>query len=114
MSPIERISSFRELLDTTTMIIQQPVDSISAWELEVMKKASSLNVIFFVVFCLGTVIHCGLSILSNLEDLTRVRWADLIDDFSRLLFSFIQFFFIFKHSNVSIFPKDFYWNIADL
>lgn len=59
--------------------------------------------LFDLVFCLGTVIHCGLSILSNLENLSCVRWTDLMDDFSRLLFSFIQFFFIFKHSNVNIF-----------
>jgi len=56
--------------------------------------------IFRLVFCLGTVIHSGLSILSNLEHLACTRWTAVVDDFSRLLFSFIQFFFIFKHSNV--------------
>ena len=54
-----------------------------------------------LVFCLGTVIHSGLSILSNLENRSCTRWTALIDDLSRLLFSFLQFFFIFKHSNVS-------------
>jgi hypothetical protein len=55
-----------------------------------------------LVFCLGTVIHSGLSILSNLENLPCARWTAFMDDFSRLLFSFSQFFFIFKHSNVCI------------
>ncbi|CAF1217232.1 unnamed protein product [Adineta steineri] len=54
------------------------------------------------IFCLGTVIHSGLSILSNLENLPCARWTAVMDDFSRLLFSFIQFFFIFKHSNLII------------
>ncbi|UJR22573.1 hypothetical protein I4U23_025620 [Adineta vaga] len=54
------------------------------------------------IFCLGTVIHSGLSILSNLEILACTRWTAVMDDFSRLLFSFIQFFFIFKHSNLII------------
>ncbi|CAF1605495.1 unnamed protein product, partial [Adineta ricciae] len=54
------------------------------------------------IFCLGTVIHSGLSILSNLEILACARWTTVMDDFSRLLFSFIQFFFIFKHSNLII------------
>ena len=58
--------------------------------------------LFDLVFCLGTVIHSGLSILSNLENIPCARWTAVMDDFSRLLFSFIQFFFIFKHSNVSI------------
>jgi hypothetical protein len=49
------------------------------------------------------VIHCGLSILSNLENFSCARWTAVVDDFSRLLFSFIQFFFIFKHSNVCIY-----------
>lgn len=53
-----------------------------------------------LVFCLGTVIHSGLSILSNLEIFACARWTAVLDDFSRLLFSFVQFFFIFKHSNV--------------
>lgn len=63
---------------------------------------SDLTFFAHLVFCLGTVIHSGLSILSNLENLSCVRWTAVMDDFSRLLFSFIQFFFIFKHSNVSI------------
>ncbi|CAF1426397.1 unnamed protein product [Adineta steineri] len=54
------------------------------------------------IFCLGTVIHSGLSILSNLENFVCTRWTTVMDDFSRLLFSFIQFFFIFKHSNLII------------
>ncbi|CAF1011498.1 unnamed protein product [Adineta ricciae] len=54
------------------------------------------------IFCLGTVIHSGLSILSNLENIPCVRWTAVMDDISRLLFSFIQFFFIFKHSNLII------------
>ncbi|CAF2508500.1 unnamed protein product [Rotaria sp. Silwood2] len=54
------------------------------------------------IFCLGTVIHSGLSILSNLENRSCSRWTALMDDCSRLLFSFIQFFFIFKHSNLII------------
>ncbi|CAF3811285.1 unnamed protein product [Rotaria sordida] len=54
------------------------------------------------IFCLGTVIHSGLSILSNLENRSCARWTALMDDCSRLLFSFIQFFFIFKHSNLII------------
>jgi hypothetical protein len=58
-----------------------------------------------LVFCLGTVIHAGLSILSNLENISCARWTDVMDDFSRLVFSFIQFFFIFKHSNVCIYKK---------
>ncbi|CAF4656332.1 unnamed protein product [Rotaria socialis] len=54
------------------------------------------------IFCLGTVIHSGLSILSNLENFICVPWTNVVDDFSRLLFSFVQFFFIFKHSNLII------------
>ncbi|CAF3436928.1 unnamed protein product [Rotaria socialis] len=54
------------------------------------------------IFCLGTVIHSGLSILSNLENSSCSRWTAVMDDSSRLLFSFIQFFFIFKHSNLII------------
>ncbi|UJR26504.1 hypothetical protein I4U23_007831 [Adineta vaga] len=54
------------------------------------------------IFCLGTVIHSGLSILSNLETIPCARWTAVMDDISRLLFSFIQFFFIFKHSNLII------------
>ncbi|CAF1342487.1 unnamed protein product, partial [Rotaria sordida] len=54
------------------------------------------------IFCLGTVIHSSLSILSNLENRSCIRWTTVIDDFSRLLFSLIQFFFIFKHSNLII------------
>ncbi|CAF1249196.1 unnamed protein product [Adineta steineri] len=54
------------------------------------------------IFCLGTVIHAGLSILSNLETRRCTRWTAIMDDFSRLVFSFIQFFFIFKHSNLII------------
>ncbi|CAF1128552.1 unnamed protein product [Rotaria sordida] len=54
------------------------------------------------IFCLGTVIHSGLSILSYLENLSCTPWTAVMDDFSRLLFSFIQFFFIFKHSNLII------------
>lgn len=53
-----------------------------------------------LVFCLGTVIHSGLSILSNLEYPPCAQWTGVMEDGSRLLFSFIQFFFIFKHSNV--------------
>ncbi len=60
-------------------------------------------ILLILVFCLGTVIHCGLSILSNLENFSCARWTAVVDDFSRLLFSFIQFFFIFKHSNVCIY-----------
>ncbi|CAF1228293.1 unnamed protein product, partial [Rotaria sordida] len=54
------------------------------------------------IFCLGTVIHSSLSILSNLENRSCIRWTTVIDDFSRLLFSLTQFFFIFKHSNLII------------
>ncbi|CAF3673884.1 unnamed protein product [Rotaria sp. Silwood1] len=54
------------------------------------------------IFCLGTVIHSGLSILSYLEHLPCTPWTAVMDDFSRLLFSFVQFFFIFKHSNLVI------------
>ncbi|CAF4410734.1 unnamed protein product [Rotaria socialis] len=54
------------------------------------------------IFCLGTVIHASLSILSNLENFSCIRWTAAIDDFSRLLFTFIQFFFVFKHSNLII------------
>ncbi|CAF1329101.1 unnamed protein product [Rotaria magnacalcarata] len=54
------------------------------------------------IFCLGTVIHSGLSILSNLENFICVPWTNVVDDFSKLLFSFVQFFFIFKHSNLII------------
>ncbi|CAF0803754.1 unnamed protein product [Rotaria sordida] len=54
------------------------------------------------IFCLGTVIHSSLSILSNLENSPCIRWTAVMDDFSRLLFTFIQFFFIFKHSNLII------------
>ncbi|CAF2765394.1 unnamed protein product [Rotaria sp. Silwood2] len=54
------------------------------------------------IFCFGTVIHSGLSILSYLENLSCTPWTAVMDDFSRLLFSFIQFFFIFKHSNLVI------------
>ncbi|CAF0779573.1 unnamed protein product [Rotaria sordida] len=54
------------------------------------------------IFCLGTVIHSALSILSNLENRLCIRWISLMDNSSRLLFSFIQFFFIFKHSNLII------------
>ncbi|UJR11890.1 hypothetical protein I4U23_016068 [Adineta vaga] len=54
------------------------------------------------IFCLGTVIHSALSILSNLENHLCIRWISVIDNSSRLLFSFIQFFFIFKHSNLII------------
>ncbi|CAF1599151.1 unnamed protein product [Rotaria magnacalcarata] len=54
------------------------------------------------IFCLGTVIHSSLSILSNLENSACIRWTAVIDDFSRLLFTFIQFFFVFKHSNLII------------
>ncbi|CAF0938201.1 unnamed protein product [Rotaria sordida] len=54
------------------------------------------------IFCLGTVIHSSLSILTNLENSPCIRWTAVMDDFSRLLFTFIQFFFIFKHSNLII------------
>ena len=68
-------------------------------ENDTMKK----RIFFFfvdLVFCLGTVIHSGLSILSNLEYPPCAQWTAVMEDGSRLLFSFIQFFFIFKHSNV--------------
>ena len=70
---------------------------------ELKKEISHCSVFIKIVlvFCFGTVIHAGLSILSNLENYPCVRWTAIIDDFSRLFFSFIQFFFIFKHSNVS-------------
>ncbi|CAF1483488.1 unnamed protein product [Adineta ricciae] len=54
------------------------------------------------IFCLGTVIHSALSILSNLENHLCIRWISVVDNSSRLLFSFTQFFFIFKHSDLII------------
>lgn len=74
-----------------------------AWESEVRreKRSERQRERWNLVFCLGTVIHSGLSILSNMENRSCTRWTALIDDLSRLLFSFLQFFFIFKHSNVS-------------
>ena len=65
-------------------------------------KTCSYNCIFYLVFCLGTGIHSGLSILSSFENHHCSRWTAVMDDFSRLLFSFIQSFFIFKHSNVCV------------
>ncbi len=64
------------------------------------KKKSKSSKRIILVFCLGTIIHSSLSILSNLENPSCIRWTALMDDLSRLLFSLIQFFFIFKHSNV--------------
>lgn len=99
------------LSDIITTITQQLAVCTFVLESEVKRderrRTQSTLFIFVLVFCLGTAIHSGLAILSNLENLPCVRWTAVMDDSSRLMFCFIQFFFIFKHSNVRSFVSSF-------